>query len=84
VARIDTRKSSRYWRNHRVLGPSCLLADFTAHDYVPHSHDALALVATEVDGSEFKSWGRTDEVMCAGGGTGQSEANRVGGILCSA
>jgi len=49
VARIDTRNSSRYWRDHRVLGLSCLLADFTAHDYAPHSHDALVLV---VNGSE--------------------------------
>jgi AraC-like DNA-binding protein len=61
MARIDTRNSSRYWRDPRVAGLSCLLADFTAHDYAPHSHEALVVAVTEVGGSEFRSRGRTDE-----------------------
>ena len=57
------------------------MADITAHDYVPHSRDALVLVAAGVGGSEFKSWGRTDEVMCAGGGLANREPVELAGFL---
>lgn len=61
MARTDTRNSSRYWQDARVPGLSCLAADFTSHDYAPHSHDALVVAVTEAGGSEFKSRGTTDE-----------------------
>ena len=61
MARIDLRNSSRYWRDPRVPGLSCLVADFTSHDYAPHSHDAFVVAVTEAGGAEFKSRGRTDE-----------------------
>lgn len=61
MARIDLRNSSRYWRDPRVPGLSCLVADFTSHDYAPHSHEAFVVAVTEAGGAEFKSRGRTDE-----------------------
>jgi AraC-like DNA-binding protein len=61
LARTDRRNSSRYWQDARVPGLSCLAADFTSHDYAPHSHDALVVAVTEAGGSEFKSRGTTDE-----------------------
>ena len=47
LARVDTRNSSRYWKDAHVPGLSCLAADFTSHDYAPHSHDALVVAVTE-------------------------------------
>ncbi|MGO4173542.1 AraC family transcriptional regulator [Bosea sp. TAF32] len=61
MARTDLRNSSRYWRDPRVPGLSCLVADFTSHDYAPHSHEAFVVAMTEVGGAEFKSRGRNDE-----------------------
>ncbi|MCW0232530.1 MAG: AraC family transcriptional regulator [Ferrovibrio sp.] len=42
-------------------GLSLLHADFTRHDYAPHSHDALVVAVTEAGGAEFTSRGRTEE-----------------------
>lgn len=61
MPRIDTRNSARYWRDAQIDGLSCMAADFTTHEYAPHSHDALVIAVTETGGSEFKSRGRTDE-----------------------
>ena len=61
MPRIDTRNIARYWRDPQIQGLSCLAADFTTHEYAPHSHDALVIAVTETGGSEFKSRGRTDE-----------------------
>lgn len=61
LARIDLRNSSRYWHDPRVPGLSCLVADFTSHDYAPHSHDGFVVAVTEAGGAEFKSRGRSDE-----------------------
>lgn len=61
LARIDPRNSSRYWRDPRVPGLSCLVADFTSHDYAPHSHEAFVVAVTEAGGAEFKSRGLSDE-----------------------
>ncbi|SFJ83805.1 AraC-type DNA-binding protein [Bosea sp. OK403] len=65
MARIDTRNSSRYWRDPHVPGLSCLAADFTSHEYAPHSHDAFVVAVTEAGGSEFKSRGSTEEASAA-------------------
>jgi AraC-like DNA-binding protein len=65
LARIDTRNSSRYWKDARVPGLSCLAADFTSHDYAPHSHDALVVAMTEDGGSQFKSRGSTEEASAS-------------------
>jgi AraC-like DNA-binding protein len=42
-----------------------LHADFTRHDYAPHSHDALVVAATEIGGSEFNSRGQTEEATAS-------------------
>lgn len=65
MARVDTRNSSRYWNDAHVPGLSCLAADFTSHDYAPHSHDALVVAVTEDGGAEFKSRGSTEEASAA-------------------
>jgi AraC-like DNA-binding protein len=61
MARIDPRNTTRYWHDRRVAGLSCLHADFTAHDYAPHAHDALVVAVTELGGAEFTSRGATGE-----------------------
>jgi AraC-like DNA-binding protein len=60
LARLDPRNRSRYWHAPELPGVSLLHADFTAHDYAPHLHEAFVVAVTEVGGSEFKSRGRTD------------------------
>jgi AraC-like DNA-binding protein len=65
LARIDLRNSSRYWRDPRIPGLSCLVADFTSHDYAPHSHEAFVVAVTEAGGAEFNSRGRTDEAKAS-------------------
>jgi len=66
VARIDIRNRARYWRDSELPGLSLLHADFSRHDYAPHSHDALVVAITEIGGSEFSSRGRTDEARAGG------------------
>jgi len=61
LARIDHRNKTRYWNAPDLPGLSCLCADFTAHDFAPHSHDALVVAVTEVGGSEIKSRGEVTE-----------------------
>lgn len=58
VARSDPHNSSRYWQAPDVPGMSLLHADFTAHDYAPHVHEAFVVAVTEIGGSEFKSRGK--------------------------
>jgi len=65
LARVNLRNSSRFWCDPRVPGLSCIVADFTSHDYAPHSHDAFVVAVTEAGGAEFKSRGRTDEASNA-------------------
>jgi hypothetical protein len=65
LARVDTRNSSRYWKDAHVPGLSCLAADFTSHDYAPHSHDAFVVAVTEDGGSQFKSRGSTEEASAS-------------------
>jgi AraC-like DNA-binding protein len=61
LARIDHRNTTRYWNAPDFAGLSCLCADFTAHDFAPHSHEALVVAVTEAGGSEIKSRGETNE-----------------------
>lgn len=65
MARIDPHNRVRYWRDSLVPGLALLKADFTRHDYAPHSHDAFVIAVTEIGGSEFKSRGRTEEADTA-------------------
>lgn len=61
MARVDPHNRTRYWQAADIPGLTLLHADFTRHDYAPHSHDALVVAVTEAGGSEFKSRGRTEE-----------------------
>jgi AraC-like DNA-binding protein len=61
LARIDHRNTTRYWNAPDFEGLSCLWADFTAHDFAPHSHEALVVAVTEAGGSEIKSRGEVSE-----------------------
>jgi AraC-like DNA-binding protein len=61
LARLDPRNRARYWHDPHLAGLSCLAADFTQHDYAPHSHDALVVAVTEAGGSEFRSRGEVHE-----------------------
>lgn len=61
MARIDPHNKTHYWNDPHVAGLSCLCADFTDHDYPPHSHEALVVAVTEAGGSEFRSRGQINE-----------------------
>jgi AraC-like DNA-binding protein len=61
VARIDPRNSTQYWWDRHLPGLSLLCADFTSHDYPPHTHDALVVAVTEQGGSAVKSRGQVEE-----------------------
>jgi len=61
MARTASRNTARFWLSRTMPGLSLLHADFVAHDYAPHSHDALVVAVTEAGGAEFTSRGRTGE-----------------------
>ncbi len=61
MARIDRSNRSRYWWDRSVPGLSLLSADFTTHEYPPHSHEAFVVAVTEAGGSVIKSRGRVEE-----------------------
>ncbi len=63
MPRRDPHNRTRYWRDPALPGFSLLAADFTTHDYAPHSHDAFVVAVTEVGGAEFRSRGRTEEAQ---------------------
>lgn len=61
MTRTVPKNAAHFWQDPHVPGLSLLHADFTRHDYAPHSHDALVVAVTEVGGAEFTSRGSTDE-----------------------
>jgi AraC-like DNA-binding protein len=61
VARIDPRNSTQYWWDRHLIGLSLLRADFTTHEYPPHTHEALVIAVTEQGGSVIKSRGQVEE-----------------------
>jgi AraC-like DNA-binding protein len=61
VPRIDPRNSTQYWWDRHLAGLSLLRADFTTHEYPPHTHDALVVAVTEQGGSIVKSRGEVTE-----------------------
>ena len=65
MARRDPRNVTRYWWDRHLHGLSVLAADFTAHDYPPHSHQALVVSVTELGGSVIKSRGQVEEADSA-------------------
>ncbi|MBM3547974.1 MAG: AraC family transcriptional regulator [Alphaproteobacteria bacterium] len=65
MARSDPRNRTRYWEDPDIAGLSCLHADFTDHDYAPHSHDGYVIAVTEAGGAEFTSRGAVGEATPA-------------------
>lgn len=61
MARTVPKNAAHFWQDPHLPGLSLLHADFTRHDYAPHSHDALVVAVTEAGGAEFTSRGSTDE-----------------------
>lgn len=61
MARIDPRNVTRYWWDRHLPGLSLLHADFTTHEYPPHTHEALVVAVTEQGGSIVKSRGQVED-----------------------
>jgi AraC-like DNA-binding protein len=57
MARSDPHNHAEYRRALTVPGLTLMRADFTTHEFAPHSHDALVIAVTEEGGSEVKSRG---------------------------
>jgi AraC-like DNA-binding protein len=55
MARRNTGNHTAYWQHKRIPGMSLLRADFTTHEYGPHTHDAFVIAVTEAGGAEIKS-----------------------------
>lgn len=51
MPRADLGNTTRYWSNRGVPGLSMLQADFTTHEYTPHSHDGFVVAVTEQGGA---------------------------------
>ena len=43
MPRIDPNNSTQYWWDRHLAGLSLMHADFTTHEYPPHTHDALVV-----------------------------------------
>lgn len=65
MARSDPRNSTQYWWDRHLTGLSLLNADFTTHEYPPHTHEALVVAMTEQGGSIVRSRGRIEEATPA-------------------
>ncbi|HTX77822.1 MAG TPA: AraC family transcriptional regulator [Terracidiphilus sp.] len=65
MPRSDHRNTSRYWSDRGLTGLSLLQADFTTHEYAPHSHDSLVIAITEQGGAIIRSGTQTFEARPA-------------------
>jgi len=65
MARHDPQNSTQYWWDRHLRGLSLLHADFTTHEYPPHTHDALVVAVTEYGGSVVKSRGQVEQATPA-------------------
>lgn len=61
MARSDPKNSTQYWWDRHLAGLSLLCADFTTHEYPPHTHDALVVAVTEQGGSIVRSRGQVEQ-----------------------
>ncbi len=62
MPRVDRRNRSRYWSSIGLSGLSMLEADFTTHEYAPHSHDEFVIAVTELGGAIIRTGRETMEV----------------------
>jgi AraC-like DNA-binding protein len=61
MARVDSKNTTQYWWDRHTRGLSLMRADFTTHEYPPHTHQAFVVAVTEQGGSVIKSRGRVEE-----------------------
>ena len=61
MARVDPKNTTQYWWDRHTSGLSLMRADFTTHEYPPHTHQAFVVAVTEQGGSVIKSRGRVEE-----------------------
>jgi len=61
MARVDPWNTTQYWWDRHTSGLSLMRADFTTHEYPPHTHQAFVVAVTEQGGSVIKSRGRVEE-----------------------
>jgi len=57
MARADRNNVATYWWDRHIPGLSLMRADFTSHDYAPHTHDGYVVAVTEIGGARIKSRG---------------------------
>src|SRR5215471_7111277 len=43
MARVDPRNTTQYWWDRHTSGLSLMRADFTTHEYPPHTHQAFVV-----------------------------------------
>jgi AraC-like DNA-binding protein len=65
MPRLDPHNSTQYWWDRHLSGLSLLHADFTTHEYPPHTHEALVVAITEQGGSVVKSRGQVEQATPA-------------------
>jgi AraC-like DNA-binding protein len=65
MPRTDPYNSTQYWWDRHLRGLSLLHADFTTHEYPPHTHEALVVAITEQGGSVVKSRGQVEQATPA-------------------
>lgn len=65
MARPDPRNSTEYWWDRHLTGLSLMRADFTTHEYPPHTHEAMVVAVTEQGGSIIRSRGRVEEARAS-------------------
>jgi AraC-like DNA-binding protein len=63
MARPDTKNTTKYWWDKHISGLSLMHADFTSHDFAPHTHDAFVIAVTELGGARIKSRGVTEVAL---------------------
>jgi len=65
MARRDPKNLTQYWWDRHLSGLSLLRADFTTHEYPPHTHEALVVAVTEQGGSMIRSRGQVEPAHAA-------------------
>lgn len=61
MPRVDPGNRTQYWWDRHTSGLSLMRADFTTHEYPPHTHQAFVVAVTELGGCVIKSRGRVEE-----------------------
>jgi AraC-like DNA-binding protein len=65
MPRVDPHNSTEYWWDRHIAGLSLMCADFTTHEYPPHTHNALVIAVTEQGGSIIRSRGEVQDATPA-------------------